>query len=45
MARNGGNGHRYEYQGACAEKDPVTGYNNFDLRMSDGKIGRLLITI
>ncbi len=42
IARNGGNGYRYEYQGAYAEKDPVTGYNNFDLRMYDGRIGRWL---
>ena len=42
IARNGGNGYRYEYQGAYAEKDPVTKYNNFDLRMYDGKIGRWL---
>ncbi|WP_462265373.1 RHS repeat-associated core domain-containing protein [Mucilaginibacter sp.] len=42
IARNGGNGYRYEYQGAYAEKDPVTGYSNFDLRMYDGRIGRWL---
>lgn len=42
IARNGGVGYRYEYQGAFAEKDPVTGYNNFELRMYDGRIGRWL---
>jgi RHS repeat-associated protein len=29
---------------ACAEKDLVTGYNNFELRMYDGRIGRWLST-
>ncbi|UEG55319.1 hypothetical protein LLH06_10140 [Mucilaginibacter daejeonensis] len=42
IARNGGVGYRYEYQGAYAEKDPITGWNNFDLRMYDGRIGRWL---
>ncbi|MBS7566478.1 RHS repeat-associated core domain-containing protein [Mucilaginibacter sp. Bleaf8] len=42
IARNGGVGYRYEYQGAYAEKDPVTGWNNFDLRMYDSKLGRWL---
>jgi RHS repeat-associated protein len=42
IARNGGAGYRYEYQGAYAEKDGVTGFNNFDLRMYDGRIGRWL---
>ncbi|WP_439698633.1 RHS repeat domain-containing protein [Mucilaginibacter sp. AW1-7] len=37
-------GYRYGYQGAYAEQDPVTGLNNFDLRMYDGKIGRWLST-
>ncbi|MBE9586000.1 RHS repeat-associated core domain-containing protein [Mucilaginibacter sp. JRF] len=42
IARQGGNGYRYEYQGAYAEKDPATGFNNFDLRLYDSKIGRWL---
>ena len=42
IARKGGIDYRYEYQGAYAEKDPVTGWNNFDLRMYDGRIGRWL---
>jgi RHS repeat-associated protein len=44
LAQSGGAGYRYEYQGAYAEKDPVTGWNNFELRMYDGKIGRWLST-
>lgn len=43
-ARSGGVTYRYEYQGAYAEKDPITGFNNFDLRMYDGRIGRWLST-
>lgn len=42
IAQSGGTGYRYEYQGAYAEKDPVTGLNNFELRMYDAKIGRWL---
>lgn len=42
IARSGGTGYRYDYQGAFAEKDPVTGFNNFDLRMYDSRIGRWL---
>jgi RHS repeat-associated protein len=42
IARSGGTTYRYDYQGAYAEKDPVTGLNNFDLRMYDGRIGRWL---
>ncbi|WPU99896.1 RHS repeat-associated core domain-containing protein [Mucilaginibacter sp. cycad4] len=42
IARSGGTNYRYDYQGAYAEKDPVTGFNNFDLRMYDGRIGRWL---
>ncbi|HEY9003264.1 MAG TPA: RHS repeat-associated core domain-containing protein, partial [Mucilaginibacter sp.] len=34
--------YRYTYQGAYAEKDEVTGWNNFQLRMYDAKIGRWL---
>jgi RHS repeat-associated protein len=44
IAQSGGTGYRYDYQGAFAEKDPVTGFNNFDLRMYDGRIGRWLST-
>ena len=42
LSQSGGNGYRYDYQGAYAEKDEVTGWNNFDLRMYDGRIGRWL---
>ena len=42
IAQSGGIGYRYDYQGAYSEKDPVTGYNNFQFRMYDGKIGRWL---
>ena len=44
VARSGGQNYRYDYQGAYAEKDPVTGYNNFELRMYDARIGRWLST-
>ncbi|MEZ2339358.1 RHS repeat domain-containing protein [Mucilaginibacter sp. RCC_168] len=44
IARSGGSGYRYDYQGAYAEKDPVTGFSNFDLRMYDSRIGRWLST-
>ncbi len=43
-ARSGGVTYRYEYQGAYADKDPITGFNNFELRMYDGRIGRWLST-
>lgn len=33
IARTGGDTYRYGYQGAYAEKDNVTEYNNFDLRL------------
>ena len=42
IAQSGGVPYRYDYQGAYAEKDPVTGYNNFQLRMYDARIGRWL---
>ena len=42
LARSGGNGYRYDYQGAYAEKDSYTQRNNFALRMYDGRIGRWL---
>ncbi len=32
--------YSYDYQGQYSEKDPVTGLNNFELRMYDGRIGR-----
>ena len=44
ITQSGGTGYRYEYQGKFAEKDSVTGFNNFELRMYDGKIGRWLST-
>ncbi|WP_426672077.1 putative Ig domain-containing protein [Mucilaginibacter sp. McL0603] len=44
LAQSGGTNYRYDYQGAYSEKDPVTGWNNFLLRMYDGKIGRWLTT-
>jgi RHS repeat-associated protein len=42
IAQSGGTTYRYDYQGAYAEKDPVTGWNNFQLRMYDGRVGRWL---
>ncbi|MBB6499355.1 RHS repeat domain-containing protein [Pedobacter cryoconitis] len=42
VAQSGGTNYRYDYQGAYAEKDPVTGFNNFALRMYDPRIGRWL---
>jgi RHS repeat-associated protein len=44
VARKGGVGYRYEYQGAYAEKDPITEFNNFELRMYDSRIGRWIST-
>jgi RHS repeat-associated protein len=38
----GANGYRYGYQGQYAEKDGATGWNEFDLRMYDSRIGRWL---
>lgn len=38
----GGTVYRYGYQGQYAEKDPETGWNAFELRMYDSKIGRWL---
>ena len=35
-------GYRYGYQGKYAEKDPETGWNAFELRMYDSRIGRWL---
>lgn len=34
------NTYRFDYQGAFAEKDAETGFNNFELRMWDGRSGR-----
>jgi RHS repeat-associated protein len=34
----------YDYQGQYSEKDPVTGLNNFELRIYDARIGRWLTT-
>jgi RHS repeat-associated protein len=42
IAQSGGAGYRYDYQGAYSQKDGLTQWNNFDLRMYDGKIGRWL---
>jgi RHS repeat-associated protein len=36
--------YRNAYQGQFAEKDEETGYNNFELRMYDSRIGRWLST-
>ncbi len=33
-------GYRYGYQGEYSEKDPETGWNAFELRMYDSRIGR-----
>jgi len=42
---NAGNSpYRYQYQGANAESDQTTGYDNFSLRMYDPNIGRWLTT-
>jgi RHS repeat-associated protein len=38
----GANGYRFGYQGQYAEKDAATGWNEFDLRMYDSRIGRWL---
>jgi RHS repeat-associated protein len=38
----GATNYRYGYQGQFAEKDAETGFNNFELRMWDGKLGRWL---
>ena len=40
----GGTQYRYQYQGAYAEDDQNTEYNNFELRMYDARIGRWLST-
>jgi RHS repeat-associated protein len=42
LAQSAGTTYRYAYQGAYAESDQVTGYDNFQLRMYDGRIGRWL---
>jgi len=38
----GGTSYRYGYQGQNAEKDAETGWNAFELRMYDSRIGRWL---
>jgi RHS repeat-associated protein len=40
--RRDGTTYRYDYQGAYAEKDNITNWNNFELRMYDSRIGRWL---
>lgn len=40
--RTGGSSYRYGYQGLASEKDKETGWNSFDLRMYDSRIGRWL---
>ena len=40
--RNGGTSYRYAYQGQ--EKDPETGWEAFELRMYDGRVGRWMTT-
>jgi RHS repeat-associated protein len=40
--RNGGTAYRYAYQGQ--EKDPETGWEAFELRMYDGRVGRWMTT-
>ena len=44
IAQSVTSGYRYDYQGAYSEKDSYTGWNNFQLRMYDGKVGRWLTT-
>jgi RHS repeat-associated protein len=39
-SRNLEGGYRYGYQGEFAEKDPETGFNSFELRLWDARIGR-----
>ncbi|PXX95180.1 hypothetical protein DF185_22645 [Marinifilum breve] len=36
--------YRFGYQGQFAEKDEETGYNQFELRLWDGRLGRWLTT-
>ncbi|RBL92759.1 RHS repeat domain-containing protein [Chitinophaga flava] len=43
VARTGGSqDYRYGYQGQYSEQDPETGWNAFELRMYDSRIGRWL---
>ena len=37
-----GSTYRYDYQGLYAQKDNYTNWNDFELRMYDGKVGRWL---
>jgi hypothetical protein len=41
IARRDGTTYRYHYQGAYAEKDNITNWNNFDLRMYDSWLQKL----
>lgn len=36
--------YRYGYQGEYAEKDPESGFNSFDLRQYDARLGRWMKT-
>lgn len=40
----GANEYRYGYQGQFAEKDEETGYNQFEARLYDSRLGRWLTT-
>ncbi len=42
ISSGGTNDDRYGYQGQYAEKDPETGWNAFELRMYNSRIGRWL---
>jgi RHS repeat-associated protein len=42
LINGGGQTYRYDYQGQSSEKDPETGWNAFNLRMYDSRIGRWL---
>ena len=42
--QQGSEGYRYSYQGQFAEEDKETGWNQFELRMWDGRIGRWMTT-
>ena len=42
--QQGAEGYRYGYQGQFSEEDKETGWNQFELRMWDGRIGRWMTT-
>ena len=42
VINGGGTTYRYDFQGQYSEKDPETGWNAFDLRMYDSRVGRWL---